>query len=255
MTQTIIVVPVYNEALRLNLAAFRLFLEQNAGFSFLFVDDGSQDQTAAMIQKFQSEHPCGDRLSLLQMPCNQGKAEAVRAGMTHAMGRGAQYMGYWDADLATPLAALPRFLEVFKKQQGVTLVMGARVKLLGRHIKRYPWRHYLGRVFATFASLTLGLAVYDTQCGAKVFKITEETRLVFEKKYQSRWIFDVEMLARFCKSHAALLSGSNANVSDCIYELVLDQWEDKAGSKVNLKAYVRSVYDLAYVFFQYRLHK
>jgi hypothetical protein len=39
-----------------------------------------------------------------------------------------------------------------------------------------------------------------------------------------------------------------------IYEHVLEKWQDKAGSKVNLKAYAKSIWDLWLIFRRYH-HK
>ena len=74
--------------------------------------------------------------------------------------------------------------------------LGSRVRLLGYEIERKAVRHYAGRVFGTLASFTLGIPVYDTQCGAKLFRSTEETRALFEKEFLAGWTFDVEVFAR-----------------------------------------------------------
>src|SRR5204862_482251 len=87
------------------------------------------------------------------------------APLARALDRGAEVVGYVDADLSTPVAEVARLLDEME-QRGVAVVMGARVALLGTAIQRRALRHYLGRLFATAASIILGLPVYDTQCGA-----------------------------------------------------------------------------------------
>jgi hypothetical protein len=55
----------------------------------------------------------------------------------------------------------------------------------------------VGRAGATLISLVCGLPVYDTQCGAKIFRNAERLRQVFRTPFRVYWTFDVEILARF----------------------------------------------------------
>jgi dolichyl-phosphate beta-glucosyltransferase len=141
------------------------------------------------------------------------------------------YVGFWDADLATPLDALPLCEEVLRDRPVVEIVLGARVTLLGRDIRRRPLRHYLGRTFAMAVVLTLGLKVYDSQCGAKLCRASNTVRVLFDTPFLSRWIFDVEILARFKRLRQ---TGVPTTVEQSIYELALPVWHDVPGSKLSL---------------------
>ncbi len=127
------------------------------------------------------------------------------------------------------------------------MVFGARVRLLGRKIERRPIRHYLGRVFASLASMVLQLPIYDTQCGAKLFRVTPDLLEVLDLPFESRWIFDVEIIARFLTLHRMDTDfGKRA-----IYESPLHQWEDVAGSKVKMFDFVTSFWELIRIRFKY----
>ena len=163
-----VIVPCFNEADRLDLARFDE-LPSARIWSLLFVDDGSTDSTAALIRAWASDH---SNVALLDLPSNVGKGEAIRAGLLQALdgggGAGADIVAYLDADLASPPSELLRVLDVVLDDSRIELAMGSRVALLGSNIERSRLRHYQGRIFATVASLVLGLSVYDTQCGLKV---------------------------------------------------------------------------------------
>jgi dolichyl-phosphate beta-glucosyltransferase len=228
MPDVVVVVPCYNEAARLRLPAFRASLAQEPALSYVLVNDGSTDGTRAMLDGFAAEDPA--RVRVVHLERNAGKAEAVRRGVLHAGELGARLIGYWDADLATPLTAIPQFVAVLA-DPGIMLVLGSRVQLLGRRIRRTPSRHYIGRVFATAASALLGLAVYDTQCGAKLLRATPDMLALFARPFQLRWCFDVELLARV----QGLEARGVIDVERQCVELPLQSWEDASGSKLGLR--------------------
>ncbi len=210
---------------------------------FLFVNDGSTDGTQDLLESMARTDP--DAFGVTSLERNSGKAEAVRRGMLDAVAARAVFAGYWDADLATPLEAFPEFRAVLEVNPRLELVLGSRVRLLGRHVTRDPRRHYLGRVFATFASLVLGLGVYDTQCGAKLFRVTPATRALFAEPFRSSWIFDVEILARLIRQRRGHDHDADlAPVADVLYELPLNRWCDVDGSKVKGRDFVKAPLEL-----------
>jgi dolichyl-phosphate beta-glucosyltransferase len=243
LAQTAVTIPCYNEADRLKCDVFIDFVREHREVMFIFVDDGSTDETAQLLQSMSKSEANSIRFITLKTNC--GKAEAVRQGILSAIASGAKYVGYWDADLATPLSPILEFIAELKKNSHLLLVMGARVKLLGRTILRNRYRHYLGRVFATVASLVLRLPVYDTQCGAKMFLASEPVAFAFRDPFISRWIFDVEILAR-------LVCRGNVNPQVAICEYPLFEWYDVKGSKIKPKDFWIALWDLARIHLAYK---
>jgi putative flippase GtrA len=237
-----VVVPCYQEGARLDVAAFSRFIERQQDVAFTLVNDGSRDNTLEVLEGIRARHP--DRVRVLDLPANVGKAEAVRRGILAALAEGPAYVGYWDADLATPLESIPDLARVLDENKEIDIVLGARVLLLGRKIERKPMRHIAGRVFATGASLTLGLPVYDTQCGAKILRCGPLVDGLFDRPFNSRWIFDVEMIARY------LQKGGTMNG---LYEASLPQWTDVAGSKVRPIDFFRAFGELVGLYNAYPL--
>lgn len=238
-------VPCYNEAARFQTDAFARFLSdpENAAVRLLFVNDGSRDTTLQVLTAFRDRFP--NRAAILDQQPNRGKAEAVRNGMLQVAKDGeARITGFWDADLATPLAQITDFRNLLTQRPDLTMVFGARVRLLGRAIHRQPLRHYLGRCFATVVSVLLRMPIYDTQCGAKLFRITPELCQVLAEPFHSRWIFDVEILARFLEAD----KGDSRRLAGEIYEYPLPEWTDVAGSKVGSMDFFRAFGELATIY-------
>ena len=221
-----LVVPCYIEAARLAPATFLAFLPPRPWLTLLFVDDGSHDGTVGMLESI--EAACAGQVRVLRL-AHAGKAEAVRAGMVEAAGRQPDYIGFWDADLSTPLEALDDFVALARRRPDVDLLIGSRVNLMGREIRRSEARHYVSRIFATAASIALDLPVYDTQCGAKLFRATGDVLGLFATPFRSRWIFDVEILQRYLL--LPVRDGGPPRRAR-IYEVVLPCWREVAGSKL-----------------------
>ena len=231
-----LVVPCYNEDARLDVAAFHQFLNATPAGSLCLVNDGSTDGTLAVLQGMANASP--GRVLVVDLASNAGKAEAVRQGMLKASAwKPFAYVGYWDADLATPFEEASAMLRAAEGRPGCLMVLGLRLNRLGASVNRSPLRHYPGRVFATCASAVLGLPVYDTQCGAKLVQATIVPRL-FDEPFRSQWIFDVELLARLRN-----LVGRDRMRREVI-EMPLSTWNGVEGSKVRLGAWLRAPLEL-----------
>jgi len=236
-----IIVPCYNEAIRLPRTEFIAFAQAHADhLQFVFVNDGSTDATAEVLQGMVTEAPNSIRMVGLHQ--NRGKAEAVRFGLQNAIAHGATEVAYLDADLATPLDEVLRLLNIFRTRDA-DIVIGSRIALHGYAIERNLARHYSGRVFATLASLVLRWRAYDTQCGAKFFRVSPTLNWALNDAFVSRWGFDIELLGR-------LTIGSPETPSvpfSRIVEVPLEKWMDVPGSKIGVGSMVKTVAELALI--------
>ncbi len=227
-----IIIPCYNEESRLEYDRIAAFLAANPAIRFTFVNDGSHDRTPAQLQAFRQEDPA--RIRVLDLPKNRGKAEAVRCGILDALqSPDCELVGFWDADLATPLDTITLFLQEFARDPQLLMVFGCRFKHFSNDIRRKASRHYLGRLFATVISCYLKLGIYDTQCGAKIFRPALAARL-FAAPFISNWFFDVELFREFdrlydLKKHPELCR-----------EYPLAAWDEKEGSKITFVSLCKS---------------
>lgn len=231
MRDVCLVIPCFNEQQRLRGDHIAGFVAAQAGVRVCFVDDGSSDGTFQLLEGLRTKHP--DRILVCRLEHNSGKAEAVRQGILRmSASQPPAFIGYWDADLSTPLAELDRLLAALEQSPDHRLAMGSRVKRLGSQIERNEMRHYLGRVFSTLASRLLDLPVYDSQCGAKVFR-TDVAATLFAEPFITRWIFDIELLARLRNQIG------RDGVLKTVIEVPLLEWREVGGSKLRLAHMIR----------------
>ncbi len=123
---TSIVIPCFNEAKRLSPAEIETLLTTD--LRLYLVDDGSTDGTLQMLQGMRFKAP--DRVTVVSLPGNAGKGEAVRQGMSAAIEDGAGIVGYLDADFATPAEEMLRLIGLFPDLD-VRVLLASRWSRLG----------------------------------------------------------------------------------------------------------------------------
>lgn len=221
----LLVIPHYKDTDRLRPFLGELVRSLGRDFAVLVSDDGSGPAEFERLGELVAGMTvaAGEDAPILCEPItserNRGKGAAVRAGWD--CGREFEFLAFTDADGAVGAREIRRCYESFiERIEEHDVLIGSRVRMLGRQVERRLVRHLSGRVFATAVSLLTGLNSYDTQCGLKLLK-----REVFEEIsaecQSSGFAFDVELLL------LAIREGFR------IKEFPLD-WRDIAGTKVNL---------------------
>ncbi|MDC0935841.1 glycosyltransferase [Pirellulales bacterium] len=247
MTRVCIVIPCFNEATRLSAQPYVAAGESLPNVSFVFVNDGSADNTSVVLNEI--KQAASDRVEVIELPENRGKGEAVRHGVLESAKCGPALIGYLDADLATPLGAIGDLQQVLESRPDIEFVFGSRVALLGRRIRRRWVRHASGRIFASVVSALYDLPIYDTQCGAKLFRASEENLRLFRDPFITEWLFDLEIIARMTQAHANLEGRLPA---ERIYEFPLNEWRDVPGSKIGILDGIRAAVQLWKIKRHYR---
>ena len=227
----LIIIPCYNESTRLNKDAFQQFLNEQPNFGLCMVNDGSKDDTLEMLREFQSGQE--DRVKVVHLHENQGKAEAVRNGVWASLIFSPKTVGFIDADLSTDFEDYMKLVEILEVSEGkTTMVFGSRKLSNNDNIKRSLFRKVASGVVSVGIKSLLRLSIKDTQCGAKVFTPVA-ARFCFKESFVSRWLFDVELFIRMKK-----FLGPN-QMEKVIQEISLKRWIHVEGSKISLKDSIR----------------
>jgi glycosyltransferase involved in cell wall biosynthesis len=239
-----LVVPLFNESNRWDQAYWQELSELD-GISWLFVDDGSSDTTAELVEPLKA----AGRSSLLRLPENQGKANAVRSGLLAALDEQPDAVGFLDGDGAFDKRDIEAIYAAFVNKclptntplvvpAAFESVWASRVALAGHDIQRRASRHYLGRIIATLISPGLPGVPYDTQCGFKIFRSSPTLRACLGTPFSTRWFFDVELLQRWLNA-----TGSPMR----IWEVPLLHWRDVPGSKISSRQASRIAREIAVI--------
>jgi glycosyltransferase involved in cell wall biosynthesis len=237
-----LVVPVYNEANRLNQQGYIEKLAELKNVSILLVNDGSTDGTDQIISDLVRKG-C---VSSLVLSKNSGKGEAVRHGMNFSCKNfNSDYVGFLDCDGAFSVDTVTSFLQEASNafdSRSTNVVISSRVKLSGRNINRSPARHYFSRILITIISYRIENLPYDSQSGLKLFRKSKVLEEALEKEFRTRWFFDIELLFR----------GDWLDKNE-VWELPVNSWSEVSGSHLSWRKAPKLLREL-FIILRRQLH-
>lgn len=230
--RVLMVVPCYNEERRFPSLYWGELIDASANVSWLFVDDGSRDDTFNVISKLSEK----TNVELVKTHSNLGKGNAIRFGFHKGLllNKDFKYFGYLDSDGAfsindvLDLIATAENDLVARSIGSWDLLISSRVALSGRDINRKKHRHYIGRIIATLLTSHWKNSPYDTQSGLKIFRGSEAFRASLENQFNTKWFFDIELMTRI---------GFENQGNLLIWEVPVSYWKDVEGSKLNSRSF------------------
>jgi glycosyltransferase involved in cell wall biosynthesis len=220
MNKVSIVIPAYNEEKRISgtLKAYsdyfkKLKEEEILDYEILVVINNTTDRTEEIVKNHQKVDDNVIYLDFVQ----GGKGFAVYEGFKDALTRDNDFIGFVDADLATPPNSFYELIKPLTKFDGTIanrVIKGSKTN--------YTWkRKVTSRVFNFIVRVILLVPFTDTQCGAKAFRRKAVEEIIKNEKI-SQWGFDVELLYRLHKQKYKIVQ-------------VPTIWFDRSGSKLDLK--------------------
>jgi glycosyltransferase involved in cell wall biosynthesis len=224
-----IIVPCYNESLRIKPQEYIDFIQTTPNIDFLFVNDGSQDNTLQILKSLQ-----GPRFEIINSSKNQGKAESIRQGFKSVDQKKYQFTGYIDADHSLPLSNLKKMFDFLKENPSTTYLSGLRTNLEKNYKESSLFRLILKKVFTFTVNKLFKLKIKDPQSACKMIA-TEHIEDINKKKFSTRWLVDLEIYFRIFRSAT-------------ITEIEVNDWKYQHGSKIKKHELLIIPFQLFYLF-------
>ena len=217
-----IIFPLFNEEKRLKKLFYeicnqKIFKKKN--IEFIFVNDGSVDQSLKLIKKFKSKNRKKINIKLINYKKNMGKGYAIKKGVFFAK---KQWILTMDIDLSVKIKQLKIWKNKKYLIKNTNVYFGSRL-LNDSKVSSKKYRAFTGKLFNIILSFMFNrkvLGINDTQCGFKLYK-KEIAKKIFNKSRETGYIQDVEILLLLVKNKIF------------VKELPV-YWSHKTGSKVNI---------------------
>ena len=237
-----IVLPLYNEEKRLPYLFKKItkFVQKkNYSLEFIFVNDGSLDESLGLIKNFKKENIKKIKIKIITYKNNKGKGYALKTGVLSAKKK---WVLTTDIDLSVSFEQINSWVKDKYIKKGNNIFFGSRL-LKKSNVVAKKNRILTGNVFNILLRMIIGskfLRIRDTQCGFKLYN-RDLAKIIFKNLKEYGYIHDVEILIIIRKKKYT------------VYELPVN-WIHKDGSKINIiKDSIRMLIDLFRLKFKHKL--
>lgn len=216
-----IVIPAYNEEKRIGetLQTYSKYFENlrknnKLDYELLIAINNTSDKTLDIVKKHKKSNK---RISYINLP-GSGKGYAIAEGFKDALKRNNNFIGFVDADMATPPEAFNMLINEINNYDGVIAsrwISGSVIKT-----KQTIVRRIMSLCFNFLVRSFFMMPYRDTQCGAKLFK-REAVKAIIGEIGLTRWAFDVDLLYRERKK-------------GFVIKEIPTIWEDKKNSHLSI---------------------
>ena len=207
-----IIIPAYNEEKRIGvtLKEYVEFFNDKLGkdYEIFVILNGCRDDTLGVVKGF--------NVKFVDIKEAIGKGGALIEGFKQVNG---DFIGYVDADNATPPRAFYDLYENIKDKDGIIASRWIKGAKIGS--KQPISRRLASRGFNILVRSLFGIGLRDTQCGAKLFR-KEAVKKVVNKLGITRWGFDIDLLY--------LMKREGFNVTE-----IPTEWNEPGDSHLNVK--------------------
>jgi dolichol-phosphate mannosyltransferase len=186
MSETLIIVPTYNERENLPRVAQRL-LSLPVAVDMLVVDGNSPDGTGKAADELAAKDP---RIHVLHEQKKSGLGRAYIAGFKWALARNYEFIFEMDSDVSHDPDDIPAFLEAARDAD---LVLGSRY-VGGIRVINWPLqRLMLSRFAGKYVALVTGMPFTDPTGGYKCFRRAALQSLNLDKVQCYGYGFQIEL--------------------------------------------------------------
>jgi dolichol-phosphate mannosyltransferase len=182
MSQSLVVIPTYNEAESIGEILTEL---KRLDVDVLVIDDGSPDGTAKIVQ--------GRSIEVIERDGKQGLGSAYRLGFSIGIERGYTYIVQMDADGSHQIKDLETMIEWIGSSD---LLIGSRWVADGAIANWSTFRQNLSKSANAYANLLLSLGVKDTTSGFRIYTAELLKKMNIESIRSEGYCFQIEMTRR-----------------------------------------------------------
>ena len=184
-----IIYPVFNEAKRLQKTFLDIKkfekLNKFTKIEYIFVNDGSSDQTHSLIkERFKNNK----KVKIVSYKKNMGKGYALKKGIQIAKN---DWVLTNDADCSVSNFQLIKWIQKKYLNQNNLIYFGSRNHNLSI-VKKKVLRKIIGVIFKFVIRLFFKIKISDTQCGFKLYKLNT-ARKIFRKISIHDYMHDIEI--------------------------------------------------------------